>query len=215
MPTYSGNGKTCLFLPLESPSFLSRQSSRVSRTALTRVWAPRWGIPRFQVLDPFRMQAHQHFGAQGGNFGPRHCFRFTGPPTYDRYRQQCSCSFKKQGGWGPFPYPVTSSSVSAYMAINSRHSYSGQTHSRLSKRDRSSRLPISAEPANNKAPTRTSDPDLQDVGNSNTGHVCHSPQHASSPVYVFNSGASNTGDRCPITRLAGEVDVHVSTVPSA
>ena len=29
---------------------------------------PGLGIPRFQVLDPFRLQApHQHFGAQGGN----------------------------------------------------------------------------------------------------------------------------------------------------
>ena len=52
-------------------------------------------------------------------------------------------------------------------------------------------------------------------GNSNNGHVCHSPQHASSPVYVSNSGASSTGDRCSVIRLAEEVDVHVSTVPLA
>ena len=45
--------------------------------------------------------------------------------------------------------------------------------------------------------------------------VCHSPQHASSPVYVSSSRASSTGDRCSVTRLAGEVDVHVSTVPPA
>ena len=38
---------------------------------------------------------------------------------------------------------------------------------------------------------------------------------ASSPVYVKSSRASSTGDRCSITRLAGEVDVHVSTVPPA
>ena len=30
--------------------------------------------------------------------------------------------------------------------------------------------------------------------NSNSGHVCHSPQHSSSPVYVSDSGASSTGD---------------------
>ena len=51
--------------------------------------------------------------------------------------------------------------------------------------------------------------------NSNSGHVCHSPQHASSPVYVSNLGASSTGDTCSVTRLAGEVNVHVSTVPPA
>ena len=50
------------------------------------------------------------------------------------------------------------------------------------------------------------------MGNSSSGHVCHSPQHASSPVYGSDSGASSTGDRCSVTRLAGEVDVHVSTV---
>ena len=48
------------------------------------------------------------------------------------------------------------------------------------------------------------------MGNCNSGHVCHSPQHASSPVYVSSSGASSTGDRCLVTGLAGKVDVHVS-----
>ena len=65
-----------------------------------------------------------------------------------------------------------SSSGSVPMATNSRHS---QTHSGLSKRDRSSGQPISAEPAHNnrvKAKPRNSDPDLPDVSNSNTGHGC-------------------------------------------
>ena len=82
----------------------------------------------------------------------------------------------------PFPYPVTSSSGSVPMATNSRHSHPGQTNSGLSKHDRSSRPPISAEPAHNNrvgSPPRNSDPDLWDKGNSNSGRVCHSPQHAS------------------------------------
>ena len=86
----------------------------------------------------------------------------------------------------------------------------------LSKHDRG--LPISAESAHKnrvESPPRNSDPDLRDMGNSNSGHVCHSPHHASSQVYVSNLGASSTGDRCSVTRLAGEVDVHVSTVPPA
>ena len=49
------------------------------------------------------------------------------------------------------------------------------------------------------------------MGNSSSGHVRHSPQHASSPVHVSSSEASSTGDRCLVTRLAGEVDVRVST----
>ena len=80
----------------------------------------------------------------------------------------------KQGGTHPFPYAVISSSGSVPMATNSRHIHPGQTHSGLSKHDRSGRPPISAEPAHNnrvKAPPRNSYPDLQDVGNANTGHA--------------------------------------------
>ena len=49
--------------------------------------------------------------------------------------------------------------------------------------------PILAEPAHNNRvefPPLNSEPDLLDVGNSNSG------QHASSPVFVSNLGASNT-----------------------
>ena len=57
--------------------------------------------------------------------------------------------------------------------------------------------------------------DIHTVGNSSSGHVCHSPQYASSQVYVSSSGASSNGNRFPITGVAGEVYVHVSTVSSA
>ena len=71
------------FLTSGIPIRPSRQSSRYLRTPLPRVGAPRWGIPRFRVLDPFRPRAsHQHFGAQGSNFdAPSLGFSFTGPPT--------------------------------------------------------------------------------------------------------------------------------------
>ena len=50
------------------------------------------------------------------------------------------------------------------------------------------------------------------MGNSNSEHVCHSPQDASSPVHFSDSGASSSGDRCSV-RLAGEADVQDSTFP--
>ena len=77
------------------------------------------------------------------------------------------------------------SSGSVNMATNSGHSHSGQTHSRLSKPD--SGPPILAEPAHNNRVG--SPPRNRDVGNSNSEHACHSPQHTSSPVYVSNLGA--------------------------
>ena len=49
-------------------------------------------------------------------------------------------------------------------------------------------------------------------GDSSSGHVCHSSQLASSSVYVSRSGATSTGDRCSVTRLAEAVDVHVAAV---
>ena len=111
---------------------------------------------------------------------------------------------------GPIPTPVRSMSRSGsvHMATNSRHSYQGQTHSGL--HDRDSRPSISTNSANNnrvESPPRNSEPNLRDMGNYNSGHVCHIPQHASSPVHVSDSGALSTGDRCSVTRLAGEVDV--------
>ena len=51
------------------------------------------------------------------------------------------------------------------------------------------------------------------MANSSSGHVCNSLKQTSSQVYVSSSGALRTGHRCLITGLAGEVDVHVSTVP--
>ena len=75
-----------------------------------------------------------------------------------------------------------------------------------------------AEPTHHdrvESPPRSRESDIQIVGNSSSGHVCHSPQHASSPVHVSNSGDSSTNDRCLVTGLAREVDVHVSTVSPA
>ena len=105
-------------------------------------------------------------------------------------------SLYQQIGWDLFPDPVTSSSESVPMGTNSRHCHPDKTHSGLFKCDTSSGPSISAEPARNnrvESPPQNSASNLRDVGNSNSGHVCHSPQHSSSPVYVSNPGASSTG----------------------
>ena len=116
----------------------------------------------------------------------------------------------------PFPHPVASGSRSVPMATDSGYSHPGRTYSGLPQCD--SNPSISAKPAHNnsvESPPRNSEADIRDVGNSSSGHVCHSPQLASSPFYVSSSGASRTGDRCSVTRLAGKVDVHVFTIPTA
>ena len=119
----------------------------------------------------------------------------------------------QQTGRNPFPYLVTSSCGSFSLAPISGHHPQGQALSRLPERD--SRPPVSAKSAYNdrvESPSRNCKPNLQDMGNSNSGHVCHSPQYPSSPVYISDSGVTSTDDRCSDTRLAGMVDVHVPTI---
>ena len=100
---------------------------------------------------------------KGVILAPHHCFSFTRSPTYDSYRQHYSCSL--------YSHTLLYLAVDLFLwqqtqdvAIRAR-----------SKRDRSSEPPISAEPAHNnrvKTAPRNSEPDLRDVGNSNTGHAC-------------------------------------------
>ena len=66
-----------------------------------------------------------------------------------------------------------------------------------------------------ESPPQRKESNIQTVGVSSSGYVCHSPQCAFSPVYVSSPGAMSTGDRCSVTGLAGMVDVHVSTVSLA
>ena len=118
--------------------------------------------------------------------------------------------------WDPFPPPVVAGSGSDSVVTDSGHNSASQTHSGLPQCD--SRPVILAEPAHNnrvESPPRSRESDIQTVGISSSGHVCHSSQHASCAVHVSSSGASSTGDRCLVTGLAGEVDVHVSTVSPA
>ena len=169
-------------------------------------------------MDPFRTRApHQCTGAQGGNIGTQSLgYSMTGPSCFDCCRQHHCCSLHQQTRWDPFPPPVAAGSGSVSVASDSGHNSKSQTHSGLPKYD--SRPLVSAERAHHdtvESPPRSRESDIQTVGNCSNGQVCHSPQHASSPVHGSISGASSTGDRCFVTGLAGEVNVHVSTVSPA
>ena len=158
---------------------------------------------------------HQCTGAPGGNIGPQSLgYSITGPSCFDCCRQHHCCSLHQQTRWDPFPPPVAAGSGT--VASDSGHNSKSHTHSGLPKCD--SRPLVSAEPAHHdrvESPPRSRESDIQTVGNSSSGQVCHSPQHASSPVHGSSSGASSTGDRCFVTGLAGEINVHVSTVSPA
>ena len=92
----------------------------------------------------------------------------------------------------------------------------GKTHSRLSERD--SRPPISSEPANTDrvvpAP-RDRESYLQGLGDTRSRHVCDTVELPLSSVHVSSSGAKSPSGGCSVSRLAGEVNVHVSPIPPA
>ena len=176
---------------------------------------PDGGFSDCGCMDPFRTRApHQCTGALGGNIGPQSLgYSITGPSCFDCYRQYHCCSLHQQTRWDPFPPPVAAGSGSVSVASDSGHNSKSQTHSGLPKCD--SRPLVLAEPAHHdrvESPPRSREFDIQTVENSSSGQVCHSPQHASSPVHGSSSEASSTGNRCFVTGLAGEVNVHVSTV---
>ena len=146
---------------------------------------PHGGFSNCGCMDPFRTRApHQCTGAQGGNiFPPSLGYNITEPSCFDCYRQHHCCSLHQQTRLDPFPPPVVAGSGSVSVATDAGHNSTSQTHSGLSKCDSS---PIvSAKPAHHnrvESPPRSRESDIQTVGNSSSGHVCHSPQHGSSPV---------------------------------
>ena len=198
--------------------YLSRRSSPFSQLPRPRAGRPHGGFSDCRCMDPFRTRApHQCTGAQDSNIGPQSLgYSITWPSCFDCCRQHHCCSLHQQTRWDPFPPPVAAGSGSVSVASDSGHNSKSQTHSGLPKCD--SRPLVSAEPAHHdrvESPPRSHESDIQTVENSSSGQVCHSPQHASSPVHGSSPGASSTGDRCFVTGLAGEVNVHISTVSPA
>ena len=56
---------------------------------------------------------------------------------------------------------------------------------------------------------------LQVLGDTRSRHVCDTVELPPSPVYVSSSGAKSPNGGCSVSRLAGEVNVHVSTFSPA
>ena len=177
-------------------------------------------------------------GAQGSNIGPQSLgYSITRISCFDCCRQHHCCSLHQQTRWDPFPPPVAAGNGSVSVASDSGHNTTvvdyinkqGGTHSHLllrlvedlflwlQTRDitlRARHIPGCL----NVIADRLSRPNLifrlwetLVVDKSTT----RSPQHASSPVHGSSSGALGTGHRCFVTGLAGEVNVHVSTVSPA
>ena len=97
-----------------------------------------------------------------------------------------------------------------------RHNSPGKTHSRLS--ERGSRPPISSGPTNTDrvvpAP-RDRATHLQGLRNTRNRHVCDTVELPPSSVHISSSRAKSLSGGCSVSRLAGVVNVHVSTFSPA
>ena len=114
------------------------------------------------------------------------------------------------------PNLVALDSQASPLVRGSEHNSPSKTHSRLSERD--SRPPISSESANIDRvvpPPRDRETNLQALGDTRSRRVCNSVELPPSSVHVSNSGATSPRGGCFVSGLAGEVNVHVSSIPPA
>ena len=188
MPSYSGNGKTYLFLHLESQNF--------------------------GYLDPVRPQApNQHFGAQGSNIGPPTMdFSVTGPPSYDRYRQHHCCGLYQQTASDSFPHlKLLHLVVNLFLWLQTQNIAIPARHILGCVNVIADQLSRPREPAHHnrvESPPLNSEPNIWDLGNSSsdmfaTVHNTHLPQFMP-PISEASSIDALSQD------WQGEVNVHVS-----
>ena len=169
-------------------------------------------------LDPYRPQApHQLSGAQGGYLRPTALgSSASGPPGHGHHGQFDSGFIYQQAGRDTLHSPSTLDCRAFPLVRVTRHNSPGKTHSRLPERD--SRPPISSESANTDrvVPTpRDRETHLQVLGDTRSRHVCDTVELPPSSVHVSSSGAKSPSGGCSVSRLAGEVNVHVSTFSPA
>ena len=218
LPTYCGIGWTHFFLPQESRSAPFGGLHDLHGRLQSGLGRSHGRFEGFGFLDPYRPQApHQLSGAQGGYSRPTALgSSASGPPGHDRHGQFDSGFIYQQAGRDSLPFPATLDCRASPLVRVTRHSSPGETHSGLPERD--SRPPISSESANTDrvVPTpRDRETHLQGLGDTRSRHVCDTVELPPSSVHVSSSGAKSPSGRCSVSRLAGEVSVHVSTLSPA
>ena len=171
------------------------------------------GFPDFGYLDPYTPQApYQLSGVQGGSLCPTALGSIApGPPGYDRYGQFDSSFVYQQARRDH----IATFDSRASLVRGSEHNSPSKTYSRLSERD--SRPPISSESANTdrlESPPRDRELHLRVLGDTSSRHVRDCVKFPPSLVHVSNSGATSPSGGCSVSGLAGEVNVHVSSIPS-
>ena len=137
-----------------------------------------------------------------------------GPPGYDCHGQFDSNFIYQQARRDPFPHLATFDSRSFPLVRGSEHNSPGKAYSRLSEHD--SRPPISSESAytDRVVPlSRDREMYFQALGDTRSPQVHSSVELPPSSVHVSNSGATSTSGGCSVSGLAGEVSVHVSSIP--
>ena len=169
-------------------------------------------------LDPYRPQApYQLYRAQGSSLCPTALGPSApGPPGYDCYGHFNSSFVYQQARRDPFPHLVTFDSRASPLVRGSDHNSPSEAYSRLSERD--SRPPISSDSANidRVVPLpRDHETYLQALGDTRSRHVCNSVELPPFSVHVSNSGATSPTGGCSVSGLAGDVNVHVSSIQSA
>ena len=172
------------------------------------------GFQDFGHLDPYRPQApHQLSGSQGGYLRPTALgSSASGPPGHDRHGQFDSGFIYQQAGRDWFHFPATLDCRALPLVRVTRHNSPGKTHSRLLERD--SRPPFSSDSANTDRVVPTPR-DLQVLGDTRSRHVCDNVERPPSSVHVSSPGAKSPSGGCSVSRLAGEVNVHVPTFSPA
>ena len=127
---------------------------------------------------------------------------------FDCCRQHHCCSLHQQTGWDPFPPPV----VDLFLWLQTQDIT-------LRARDILGCLNVIADRLSRpNQPIMTEwslHPEVLNLIFRLWGTPVVDRFATSSPVYVSSSEASSTSDRCLVTGLAGEVNVHVSTVSPA
>ena len=184
---------THVFLPQESQTAHFRQSLRFSRTPPIRSWAPTWGIPRFRVPGPLQTANSTSTVWSSRRLLLPYSIGLQGHQVMVTMDNSTVVSYiNKQGG--TCSLTLLRLSVDLFLWLESQSIIVRARHI-PAPRDRESYL--------------------QGLGDTRSRHVCDTVELPPSSVHVSSSGAKSPCGGCSVSRLAGEVNVHVSPIPHA